>query len=200
MRVGSSKATQYYKQYRKQARAIPLEHKLLAGLVWAICTVHCQVSASETEFTRYWNLGELPKTLPQMRHKAISSARRFCDNVSYQRFARLSVENKLETIVSNVHGLSYAKAAFALASVGDANLGCIDVLIARERGVGRRTWTSAKDYLATLSLLYGKWQGSGDKQWNEYWRLNKAFRRSNHACVFDAIGVKTEGQQRLFYI
>ena len=187
-----------YERYLAAVRERPLEREtLFRGLVWAICHVHNQVVTGEREYLRWATTGELPNTLPLMRHRGIRDAHRFAYTVNLARFQRLPLRGKLEAIVGAIYGLSYAKATFALTCIGQANVACIDVHIGRKYGV-RTQWRNAGAYLASVKQAYGKVHGSGDEQWRDYYRVIKAFRRSNHAPFFATIGVEVYGQVGLF--
>jgi len=174
----------------------PSLDRLRIALNWAVCTVHSQVATSEREFERYHYDGILPATLPKMRHRALADIRAFCDALDWEKFRRASLARQLDAIVGRVHGLGYAKVAFAPDFALLHDVACIDIWMARQRlGLPRApNWKNAKHYLSVVRQAFGKIEGSGREQWAHYQRVNRAFRRSNHAVVFQAMGVRTEQQ------
>lgn len=184
-----------WRQYLRDARALDLtRERLYRGLVWAICHVHNQVSTGESEYVRWVDHGILPSTLPRVRHRAIRDAHTYSQVVDLHTFARWSTERKIDDIVRHVHGLSYAKATFALTCLGVIDVACIDVHLGRKYGV-KTSWSNARRYLDTVKAIYGRVHGSGRKQWNDYWHTVRAFRRTSHAPFFRSIGVTTFDKQ-----
>lgn len=190
-------------QYRRQVQ--PSEQTLRTALQWAVCTIHSQVLISEREFARYYYWGILPRTLPKLRHRALADIQNL--PLNYSQFRRLSIERKLNYLVSSIHGLGYAKAAFALACSREADIGCLDSHMAQRHGLVsptgrvRSTWYSARQYLSDCSKAWGDWRYSGRKQWREYAAMdNSAGRRTRqyaHEAYFQAVGVRTIGQKEL---
>lgn len=174
----------------------PTPERLRAGLCWAVCTVHSSVRISEREFEAYWYHGRLPRSLPTMRTRALADVERFMNRLDFQHFLSLSLSSQLTSIVQSVHGLSYAKAAFALDCSRVANVACLDVWMVRTRLHLDRApnWRNAEHYLDLVEQAFGCREGSGTLQWKAFMELPTAFRSTNHEVVFRAMGVETERQ------
>ena len=174
----------------------PTRERFRAALCWAVCTVHSSVKISEREFAAYYNGGQLPRSLPKMKHRALSDVEKWLDTLDFDRYRDLPTAEMLDGIVNNVKGLSYAKAAFALDTAMLANIACLDVWMIRSKlGLDRApSWRNVDHYLDLVQQAFGKVDGSGSLQWKEYYRINRAFRSTSHAVVFAAMGVETERQ------
>ena len=79
----------------------------------------------------------------------------------------------------------------------------MEVWMLREKFGGKvRVWRGAGQYLADCTLAFGvSGEVSGKRQWRAFHRMSnmggRAFRRSQHAVVFEALGVEVFGQVRM---
>lgn len=185
--------------YREQLRQLgqPNQERLRIALRWAICSVHTPIKLHESEFASYQWYGRYPSYLRNRKKRALIDAERFVNNLDWDAFLALDLEAKIEFIVKSIFGLGYAKTALALDCAQIEDIACLDIWIARARlGVGKRipTFRNAKQYLGLVEQAFGSVSGSGIKQWYEFYRIVPAFRQTNHAIMFQAMGVETERQ------
>ena len=167
---------------------------------WGVFTVHCGVLASERDFDHYMRTGTLRNPMMATRRwRAIGDVNAFVGALDFERWLRRPLGRRIQSIVDNVHGLGYAKTAFALTCGGFADVPCLDVWALRVKlGVETRAWRNVRAYLNDCNLAF---KGSARNQWAFYWHLNngagRAFRRTSHAPVFAWLGVDTERQGKL---
>jgi len=171
-----------------RSRAEPCDaERLRRALHWATFTVHTMVLTAERDYAHWASTGTLrSRSLGNMRTRALADVDAFCDRLQWRTFERLTVRDKIQTICNSVHGLGYAKVAFALTCAGLADIACLDVHALR-RMLGRSTprrWANAGQYLDDVRQAFGCVRGSGKRQWTAYEQWVPAFARSQHAGVF----------------